>query len=775
MLKSIQNRLVFVVALTAVISLSLLSFFIYHTASEAVEHRVEKETLNLATQVSQQIFKSIETNTHILRGLSKMIQTVTNVDDALAEQHKVLTEFGHLFIVDKDGILTNLSPFDYKLRGADLSKTDYVSYFRKEQKPFVSEPQTVFFGYKAIVIAVPIFFDLGSEKSEFFGLLCGTLKLGTLFGPAVNLHLEQSGLSMVLDQNGLILAHPDPAFAMQKKITELEAGNPSLEALWKAIMEKKVGVLRYTYQGRTQIAGYTQTGVNNWSVLVAIPLKEALIDVDTLKTEALVLTLVFLVLTILFVFFGARSISKPIVSMTREVQAFVGSTIQDISTHRKDEISILAVSMRALMDHLRNMAAVANQISQGDLSLQVEPKSKQDILGNAFAQMTLYLKELAAVANHLASGNLTQTVHPKSEKDVLGIAFQNMINELRSLRETSAVLQDIAEGEGDLTRRLEVNRTGEIGELAWWFNAFMDKLHEIITLVVNTTREVNRASREILEAVTQQASIVSQQSSSVSEITSTMEELSASSKYIADHSQSVLETSTRALRAAEKGAEAVESVVKKMEEINQDSQRRINEIVALGKRSKEITRVMEIINNIADQTKLIAFNAAIEAASAGEFGKRFGVVAAEIRRLADSVMESTGEIESKINEIQEAINRLVIASEKSSKEIQEGMETSLQTAKLLEDILAGAQSTTDAAKQISLSTQQQKTASDQVVIALKEIAEGSKQTSVSINQTASISQNLANLSGSLQKLVEKFKLSGNRQDGVEEGNGSKNV
>jgi sensor domain CHASE-containing protein len=168
MLKSIQSRLVFVVALTAVISLSLLSFFIYHTASEAVEHRVEKETLNLATQVSQQIFKSIETNT-------KMIQTVTNVDDALAEQHKVLTEFGHLFIVDKDGILTNLSPFDYKLRGADLSKTDYVSYFRKEQKPFVSEPQTVFFGYKAIVIAVPIFFDLGSEKSEFFGLLCGTL------------------------------------------------------------------------------------------------------------------------------------------------------------------------------------------------------------------------------------------------------------------------------------------------------------------------------------------------------------------------------------------------------------------------------------------------------------------------------------------------------------------------------------------------------------------------------------------------------------------------
>lgn len=197
-----------------------------------------------------------------------------------------------------------------------------------------------------------------------------------------------------------------------------------------------------------------------------------------------------------------------------------------------------------------------------------------------------------------------------------------------------------------------------------------------------------------------------------------------------------------------------------MDEISKDNEHNINQIVELGRKSKEITKVMEIINNIADQTKLIAFNAAIEASSAGEAGKRFGVVAVEIRRLADNVMESTDEITGKIEEIQAAVNRLVIASEKSSKRVNEGDDLSSQTVDILNNILVGAQSTTESAKQISLSTQQQKTASNQVVTSLKEIAEGSKQASASIRQISSTTNNMTTLSGSLKKIVEKFKLNG---------------
>lgn len=318
------------------------------------------------------------------------------------------------------------------------------------------------------------------------------------------------------------------------------------------------------------------------------------------------------------------------------------------------------------------------------------------------------------------------------------------------------MVKDIAEG--DLTKRIVVNTRDEIGELAQRFNAVIDNLHDIISTVKKTTIKLASSAGEISTAINEQAGIASQQSSSVSEITSTMEELSSTSTQIDDNSNKVVEVSDKALEDAKNGAIAGENVMQRMEEISKDNQNSVDEIVDLGKKSKEITKVMEIINNIADQTKLIAFNASIEASSAGETGKRFAVVAGEIRRLADNVTESTGEIESKINEIQEAINRLIVNSENGTKRIEEGLESANQTVTVLRDLVPGSESTNTAAKQISLSTQQQKTASNQVVVALKEISGGAKQSATAVTQTSSVTNELTKLSNNLKKQVERFKL-----------------
>jgi len=310
----------------------------------------------------------------------------------------------------------------------------------------------------------------------------------------------------------------------------------------------------------------------------------------------------------------------------------------------------------------------------------------------------------------------------------------------------------------DLTVKIPVTAQNEIGELATGFNNNIEKLHGIIRNVSKATSDIEQSVKDISEALSSQAAISSQQSAAVAEITSTAEELSASSSLIAEHSRSVVDIASRTWENTKKGGEAIETVIVKMNEIDNNNQKSINEIMELGKKTKEISKIMDIINNIADQTKLIAFNAALEASSAGEAGKRFGVVAVEIRRLADSVMESTGEIESKINEIKEATNRLVIASEKGSKGIHEGIEYTNQTADLLIDVVNAAQSTTDAAKQISLSTQQQKTASSQVVAALRDIVTGTNQTSISISRIEAISKGLMDLSLKLKDLAECFMI-----------------
>jgi methyl-accepting chemotaxis protein len=325
----------------------------------------------------------------------------------------------------------------------------------------------------------------------------------------------------------------------------------------------------------------------------------------------------------------------------------------------------------------------------------------------------------------------------------------------KPIRQISNVLKNF---DNDLTKKITLTTDDEIGELAKWFNGYIDDLHNVLKKVSDATTDINSGLSECSMAVEQQATISMEQSAAVSEITSTMEELSASSSQIAEHSNAVVEIAGKTWDDTKKGASAVESVIMKINDINNDNLNSIREIVELGRKSKEISKVMEIINSIADQTKLIAFNAALEASSAGEAGKRFGVVAVEIRRLADSVMESTGEIEGKINETQEAINRLVIASEKGSKGIQEGMEYSNQTADLLFGIVDAAQTTADAAKQISLSTQQQKTASGQVVAALREIVAGSSQTTGSISQISAITRTLSGLSDNLREMVAKFKL-----------------
>ncbi len=281
-------------------------------------------------------------------------------------------------------------------------------------------------------------------------------------------------------------------------------------------------------------------------------------------------------------------------------------------------------------------------------------------------------------------------------------------------------------------------------------------LFTIIGKVSGITDKIHSHVGAIALTMDQQSGFSTQLSSSVVEISSTMEEFSSTASQIAQHSQSVVERADKTLEDTKNGAAEVENLTFKVNDISNNIQANLSEIVELGKKSKEINKVMEIINNIANQTKLIAFNAALEAASAGEAGKRFGVVAVEIRRLADSVVESTAEIEGKITEILDSVNRLVMSSEKSFMLIQEGQEYASHTVVMLIESVDGVEETTSAARQISLSTQQQQIASSQVVLALKDIEQGVHYATDSIHQTNNVTEQLLELSEQLKKLLMTF-------------------
>lgn len=322
----------------------------------------------------------------------------------------------------------------------------------------------------------------------------------------------------------------------------------------------------------------------------------------------------------------------------------------------------------------------------------------------------------------------------------------------------------------DLKQPIQVQDRAEIGQLAEQSNQLFTRLDQVITQVMQSAGELSQSAhrlahtaglvhhqQDIQQAMSQtMAAAIEEMSSSVAEITSTMEELSTSSTQIADHSQSVVDVANVTLQSSQEGAQAMQDLEQRMALIDEENQQSLAEIMALGAKSKEISRVMDLINTLADQTKLIAFNAALEASSAGESGKRFSVVAGEIRRLADSVTDSTREIEQRTQEIQDSIQRLVMTSEKGALSIQQGRRVSSKTAADLEGLVAAAAQTSHAAQQISLSTRQQKTASSQVVVALRDIAAASTHNAQSVRQITEISEEMLQMAATLSDLVSAF-------------------
>lgn len=277
----------------------------------------------------------------------------------------------------------------------------------------------------------------------------------------------------------------------------------------------------------------------------------------------------------------------------------------------------------------------------------------------------------------------------------------------------------------------------------------LSRLHSLLEHARGINNDMRALTSEVLAATEQQASGAAEQAAAVTETSATVEELAQTSKQIADNSSAVVAVAERTLASAEDGMQSVADTASGIEEIRLSTQAASDRILALGERSQEIGRVLVIIDDIAEQTKILALNAAIEAARAGEAGKGFAVVAEEIRKLADSVTESTQEIGRVVREIQASTSQLIMSTERAAKKVDEGKDLALSTAESLERIVHQVEETTDAAKQISIATQQQRTASDQVVLSMKEVAQVSQQAAETSRQISAAIMDLNQLADSL--------------------------
>jgi methyl-accepting chemotaxis protein len=311
--------------------------------------------------------------------------------------------------------------------------------------------------------------------------------------------------------------------------------------------------------------------------------------------------------------------------------------------------------------------------------------------------------------------------------------------------------------ENDLTLSLEINSQDEFGELMKAFNGFLDILRSTFgsfkqsaQLVANSVFDLSSSSKEITTTANEQAA-------SVSEIVSTMESSKNLSEQIAVKTTEVAQLAMETQELSSKGAALREANRVMMEDIRQQNQKIIAEIRNLSDMIIRISEAIRIIDGIADQTKLIAFNASLEASSSGESGARFSVVAAEIRRFADNVVESTREIKQKIEEVQGASRILITEANTGTKRIETGYERMAEQKTVFEHIVENSQNVATRSQQISNLSKQQELASSQIFTALKEISAGVKQFVVATSSTSKIADSLNGMSEELKGTVEKYR------------------
>ena len=319
---------------------------------------------------------------------------------------------------------------------------------------------------------------------------------------------------------------------------------------------------------------------------------------------------------------------------------------------------------------------------------------------------------------------------------------------------------------GNLDETIKVESNDEIGALAEAFNVMttvivkdlkdeIGRSGRLIASVKEAVIQLSSAANEMMAISAQQASGSTQQASAVQEVTTTSEEIAITAKMITANSRSVEAVAEDTTRNCNSGRGDVSNAIEGMGQVRSQVQSIAKSMLELGDNSQKIGGIVEIIDEISDQTNLLALNAAIEAAGAGEAGKRFAIVAQEVKRLADRTVEATRQIKGLIGEIQRATNNTIMVTEEGTKAVDSASCMVDKVQLSFASIMGTAQETSRTAKEITLSTQQQTSACEQMAETMSEVRDVAQQVALSANETERAIAEILELAERLREITEE--------------------
>ncbi|MCM2463078.1 methyl-accepting chemotaxis protein [Pseudomonas sp. CG7] len=392
-------------------------------------------------------------------------------------------------------------------------------------------------------------------------------------------------------------------------------------------------------------------------------------------------------------------------------------------------------------------------------------------IGETNARWTLMLQlPLNAVMADLQA--LQQDLDHRRQTDIFGMAMVGLViagigllviwlvghGIARPLKQMVAMLDDIAQGEGDLTRRLVSDRADELGAIARGFNTFLSKLQGMITQVVTSVQSVSDSSEHTADIAIRTNQGVHKQMTEIDQVATAVHEMTATAQDVARNATQAAQAASHADQAASQGMQIVRDTSTSIGALAVEIGKAVGVVQTLAKDSENINAILTAIRGIAEQTNLLALNAAIEAARAGEQGRGFAVVADEVRNLAQKTQQATEEIQAMIQQLQQGTRDVVRVMEDSQHRTDESVQHAAKAAQALETITQAVSVINDMNTQIASAAEEQSAVADDINRNVINIGQVANEVASGADESSAASAGLTKLAEQQRRLINQFRV-----------------
>jgi methyl-accepting chemotaxis protein len=492
-------------------------------------------------------------------------------------------------------------------------------------------------------------------------------------------------------------------------------------------------------------------------------------DAESTESFAITFTIISAVIAVILSLFAGVYISNGIAGplarglvMMKDLGNGILSTRTKFNT--KDELGLLGEAMDSFADTLQAFVGLMYNVAAGDLSVTAPPTDPRDEIAPALNKIVFTLRDLREETSMLSGSALEGKLNARGNMNKFTGAYNEIVKGINDTLD--AVIAPINEGvhalqkiaHGDMTVSISSSYKGDHQLIKDSINEVTRSLNKALNEVNEAIQAASSSSTEISSSTEQMAAGAEEQSSQTGEVATAIEQMTKTIVETTRNASAAAENSKHAGEIAREGGNAVNDTIKGMQRISDVVMTSADTVKKLGKSSDQIGEIVQVIDDIADQTNLLALNAAIEAARAGEQGRGFAVVADEVRKLAERTTKATKEIAEMIKQIQKDTTEAVVSMATGTEEVDKGKKLAEHAGESLREIIDATVKVVDDINQVASASEEQSSSAEQISKNIEMINNVTAETASGIHQVAKTAEDLNRLTTNLQNLITRFKI-----------------